>query len=109
MRRREVLRGLSRVGATVAVARMFDSSSAAGQSFAATSGGSATDTLVSRLAASLQKHHVPGASAAVFQDGRWEVAVAGVTNVSTGVDITPETVMHIGSITKVLNATLVMQ
>jgi CubicO group peptidase (beta-lactamase class C family) len=32
-----------------------------------------------------------------------------VTNVTTGVDVTAETVMHIGSITKVLTATLVMQ
>jgi CubicO group peptidase (beta-lactamase class C family) len=71
--------------------------------------GSTTDTLANRLAALIQKHNVPGASAAVFRDGRWEVAAAGVTNVTTGVDVTPETVMHIGSITKVLNATLVMQ
>jgi CubicO group peptidase (beta-lactamase class C family) len=52
---------------------------------------------------------VPGASAALFRDGRWELAVAGVTNVSTGVDVSADTVMHIGSITKVLTATLVMQ
>ena len=52
---------------------------------------------------------MPGASAAVFRDGQWEVAAAGMANVTTGVDVTAETVMHIGSITKVLNATLVMQ
>ena len=32
-----------------------------------------------------------------------------MTNVTTSVDITPETVMHVGSILKVVNATLVMQ
>ena len=82
---------------------------AGGQSFPAVSGRSITDTLASRLAASIQKHNVPGASAAVFRDGQWEVAAAGMANVTTGVDVTAETVMHIGSITKVLNATLVMQ
>ena len=68
-----------------------------------------TDTLATRLAASIEKHKVPGASAALFHAGQWEVAAAGVTNVTTGVDVTAETVMHIGSITKMLTATLVMQ
>ena len=68
-----------------------------------------TGNLASRLAASIQKHKVPGASAAVFRAGQWEVAAAGVTNVTTGVEVTPETVMHVGSITKVLNTTLMMQ
>lgn len=45
----------------------------------------------------------------MFRAGQWHIAAAGVTNVTTGVDVTPETVMHIGSITKVLNASLVMQ
>jgi CubicO group peptidase (beta-lactamase class C family) len=73
------------------------------------SGRSKTDTLATRLAASIQKHNVPGASAAIFRGGEWEVAAAGVTNVTTAVEITPETVMHVGSILKVVNATLVMQ
>jgi len=38
-----------------------------------------------------------------------EIGAAGVTNSTTGVEITPDTVLHIGSITKVLTATLVMQ
>jgi CubicO group peptidase (beta-lactamase class C family) len=82
---------------------------AAGQSFPSVPGGSTINDLARRLAASIERHKVPGASAAVFRDGQWEVAAAGVTNVTTGVDVTPETVMHIGSITKVLTATLVMQ
>ena len=45
----------------------------------------------------------------MFRGGQWEVAAAGATNVTTGVDVTAETVMHIGSITKVLTETLVMQ
>ena len=109
MKRRDLLRSLGGVGAVTAVGRLLDPAIARGQSFPASSDRSATDNLASRLVASIQKHKVPGASAAVFRDGQWEVAAAGVTNVTTGVNVTAETVMHIGSITKVLNATLVMQ
>jgi CubicO group peptidase (beta-lactamase class C family) len=109
MKRRDLLRTLGAVGAVTAVGRLLDPAAAGGQSFPAVSGRSTTDNLASRLAASIQKHKVPGASAAVFRAGQWEVAAAGVTNVTTGVDVTAETVMHIGSITKVLNATLLMQ
>jgi CubicO group peptidase (beta-lactamase class C family) len=106
MKRRDLLRSLGGVGAVTAVGRLLDPATAGGQSFPASSDRSATDSLASRLAASIQKHKVPGASAAVFRAGQWEVAAAGVTNVTTGVNVTAETVMHIGSITKVLNATL---
>jgi len=109
MKRRDLLRRLGGVGAVTAVGRLLDPAAAGGQSLPATSGRSTTDNLASRLAASIQKHKVPGASAAVFRAGQWEVAAAGVTNVTTGVGVSAETVMHIGSITKVLNATLVMQ
>jgi CubicO group peptidase (beta-lactamase class C family) len=109
MKRRDLLRTLGAAGAVTAVGRLLDPPAAGGQSFPAVTGRSTTDNLASRLAASIQKHKVPGASAAVFRAGQWEVAAGGVTNVTTGVDVTAETVMHIGSITKVLNATLVMQ
>jgi CubicO group peptidase (beta-lactamase class C family) len=89
--------------------RLLAPAIALGQSSSAVSDGSNSDTLASRLVASIQNHNVPGASAALFRAGRWEVAAAGITNVTSGVDVTAETVMHIGSITKVLNATLVMQ
>ena len=109
MKRRDLLRTLGAVGAVTGVGRLLDPAAAGGQSVPAASGGSITDNLASRLAASIQEHKVPGASAAVFSGGQWEVAAAGVTNVTTGVDVTTDTVMHIGSITKVLTATLVMQ
>jgi len=108
MKRRDLLRSLGAVGAATAV-RSLDVVAAGRQSFPSVSGGSTADNLASRLAASIQKHNVPGASAAVYRGGQWDVAAAGVTNVTTGVEVTPDTVMHIGSITKVLNATLLMQ
>ena len=109
MKRRDLLRTLGAVGAVTAVGPVLDPADAGGQSFPAVSGRSSTGNLATPLAASIQKHKVPGASAAVFRAGQWEVAAAGVTNVTTGVDVTAETVMHVGSITKVLNATLMMQ
>jgi CubicO group peptidase (beta-lactamase class C family) len=109
MNRRDLLRTFVPLSAVVGGWRSQDSSAATGQSLRASSEESSSESLASRLAASIQKHNVVGASAAVFRAGEWEVAAAGVTNVTTGVDVTPDTVMHIGSITKVLNATLVMQ
>jgi CubicO group peptidase (beta-lactamase class C family) len=110
MKRRDLLRSLGGIGAATAMGRLLYPATFRGQSLIPKSDRSAADNdLGTRLAASIQKHNVPGASAALFRAGRWEVAAAGVTNVTTGVDVTTETVMHIGSIAKVLNATLVMQ
>ena len=61
------------------------------------------------LEQALVRNHVPGASVAIYNKGRLTTAAAGLTNVATGVELTPETVMHIGSIAKVFTATLVMQ
>jgi CubicO group peptidase (beta-lactamase class C family) len=55
------------------------------------------------------KHNVPGISAAFFADGRLVSASSGVTNVETGIAMTPAALMHVGSITKIFTATLVMQ
>ena len=65
--------------------------------------------LQARLEVSLAQHKVAGASVAIWQHGQLSTAAAGVTNITTGVPITTNTVMHIGSITKVLNTTLIMQ
>ena len=103
------MRSLGAVGAATAVGGVLDPVVARGQSGSAPSRPPIAGNLATRLAASIQKHKVPGASAAVFRDGRWDVAAVGVINVTTGVNVTADTVMHIGSIAKVLNATLVMQ
>ncbi len=76
----------------------------------AESAPSGTDpALQAELEEALARHRVVGASAAVFADGEIRTAAAGLVNVTTGVETTPETVMHIGSITKVFNTTLLMQ
>ncbi len=54
-------------------------------------------------------HEVPGVSVAVLVDGQVVQGVAGVTNLRTGVEVTPDTLFMIQSITKVWTATLVMQ
>lgn len=68
-----------------------------------------TTDLQARLEASLEKHKVAGASVAIWQNNQLSTAAAGVTNVTTGVPITTDTIMHIGSISKILNTTLIMQ
>ena len=68
-----------------------------------------TTDLQVRLEASLEKHNVAGASVAIWQNNQLSTAAAGVTNVTTGVPITTDTIMHIGSISKILNTTLIMQ
>src|SRR5688572_26101429 len=65
--------------------------------------------LQARLKEAIARDKVPGASIALFKDGTLETAAAGVTNITSGVEMTTDTVMHIGSITKVFTATLVMQ
>jgi CubicO group peptidase (beta-lactamase class C family) len=54
-------------------------------------------------------HEVPGASVAVLVDGQTVEASAGVVNLRTGVETSPDAVFMIQSITKVWTATLVMQ
>jgi CubicO group peptidase (beta-lactamase class C family) len=57
----------------------------------------------------LAAHGVPGAACGLLLDGEAEVAAAGVANLGTGVDATPDTHFQIGSITKLYTTTLVMQ
>lgn len=71
--------------------------------------GQGMSSLQADLDEALARHRVVGANAAVFANGEIRTAAAGLVNVSTGVEMTPETVMHIGSITKVFNTTLLMQ
>ena len=57
----------------------------------------------------MAEHEVPGASVAVLVDGQTIEAAAGVVNLRTGVETTPDALFMIQSITKVWTATLVMQ
>ncbi|WP_043193301.1 serine hydrolase domain-containing protein [Streptomyces sp. NRRL F-2664] len=63
----------------------------------------------SRLDALRAAHHVPGATLAVFADGRIHELASGVLHRGTGVEATPDSVFHLGSLAKVYTATLVMQ
>jgi CubicO group peptidase (beta-lactamase class C family) len=55
------------------------------------------------------EHGVPGAACGVLVGDEQIVAACGVTNVVTGVPVTPDTLFQIGSITKVYTASLVLQ
>jgi len=61
------------------------------------------------LAMLAQKYRVPGATVAVLDGDKVSEACTGVVNVETGVPVTGETLFQVGSVTKVLTATVVMQ
>ncbi len=67
------------------------------------------------LADTARRHHVPGIVAGVLRIDRETgttqrfVASTGVTNLRTGVESTNDTICQIGSITKVVTATMIMQ
>ena len=62
-----------------------------------------------RLAALIEEHQVPGAALGVLHHGDVTTAAAGVVNVRTGVEATPDTVFQIGSQGKMWTATVLMQ
>jgi CubicO group peptidase (beta-lactamase class C family) len=65
--------------------------------------------LQQHLEDAVKRHRVPGASLAVFAGETLREAAAGVVNIRTGVETTPDAVFEIGSITKVFTTTLVLQ
>ena len=71
----------------------------------ATDAGAWRERLVELMAA----HRVPGATPGILDDGKVTVAGAGVLSKATGVEVTPDSLFQIGSITKVWTATLVLQ
>ncbi|WP_329191463.1 serine hydrolase domain-containing protein [Streptomyces sp. NBC_01435] len=62
-----------------------------------------------RLPDLLVESQVPGAAVAVRAGDEWVESAAGVLSTATGVDATVDSLFQIGSITKVMTATLIMQ
>lgn len=67
------------------------------------------NALQAALDQALITHRGVGASACVYHDGQVAQAASGLTNIQSRVEMTTDTVMHIGSITKIFNTTLLMQ
>jgi CubicO group peptidase (beta-lactamase class C family) len=67
------------------------------------------DEIQSRLDALARIHHVPGAVLAVSQGGEALEFATGVINCNSGVETTTDALFQIGSNTKLLTTTLVMQ
>ncbi|MFN2590487.1 MAG: serine hydrolase domain-containing protein, partial [Actinomycetota bacterium] len=65
--------------------------------------------LRTRLQELMKEHEVPGAAVGVFAEGRTIEVAAGVVNLRTGVEATPDTVFELGSIGKSWTATALMQ
>ncbi|MGW5054004.1 serine hydrolase domain-containing protein [Actinokineospora sp. NPDC004072] len=57
----------------------------------------------------IAEHGVPGAQVAVLAGGEIQAEAAGVLNLRTGVETTPDAIFKVGSITKIWVATLVQQ
>jgi dipeptidyl aminopeptidase/acylaminoacyl peptidase/CubicO group peptidase (beta-lactamase class C family) len=62
-----------------------------------------------RLSALSKKHDVPGAALGILYKGEIVQAHHGVLNLSTGVEVTDDTIFQIGSMGKVWTTTVVMQ
>ncbi len=73
--------------------------------------GEATDAAAwrERLVELMAAHRVPGATLGILHDGVVTVAGAGVLSKATAVEVTPDSLFQVGSITKVWTATLVLQ
>lgn len=54
-------------------------------------------------------HDVPGAVVGVLRGDERSIVASGLANTATRIDVTPDTLFQIGSISKVYTATLVMQ
>jgi CubicO group peptidase (beta-lactamase class C family) len=66
-------------------------------------------SLPGRLAEAARRHGVPGAAVAVGHGGDLVEAAYGVLDVRTGAAVTPDSLFHVGSVTKPWTATLVLQ
>jgi CubicO group peptidase (beta-lactamase class C family) len=65
--------------------------------------------LADRLADVAQRNRIPGAAIAVRQGDLFAEAATGILNIVTGVEATTDSLFHIGSISKMYTALLVMQ
>src|SRR6185437_17009138 len=67
------------------------------------------EEMTERLRTWAERYRVPGATIAWMHGDEVQSAAAGVINIETGVETTPDTLFQIGSITKVYTTTLIMQ
>ena len=57
----------------------------------------------------IEDHNVPAISLAVWHDEKIYTAAGGTLNIATGVSATPDSIFQIGSISKVMTASLIMK
>lgn len=68
-----------------------------------------TEDLAAAVGAELERWCVPGMAVGVLHDGATEVLASGVASLETGFPVLPDTLFQIGSISKIVTTTLVMQ
>src|SRR5690606_37786667 len=64
--------------------------------------------MTKRLAELIEEFRVPGASLAYWHGGEIHQEAAGLLNRSTGVEVTPESLYQIGSVTKIWTTAQIM-
>ncbi len=57
----------------------------------------------------MARYHVPGVAVGIWGDGREELGGWGVTNIDHPLEVTPDTLFQIASVTKTMTATVVMR
>ncbi|WP_312160451.1 serine hydrolase domain-containing protein [Phenylobacterium sp.] len=67
------------------------------------------DDLADRVSRARAAAECPGLTFGVILHGRMTSAAAGVVNIETGVEARPDSLFQVGSITKAMTATLIMQ
>lgn len=102
-------RALLRNGVTTIAATAIPSASMAAPRTTGSGDARANAAFTDRLHAMRVATGVTGASFAYWDGGTLHTAVSGLRNSVTGDPVTPDTVMHVGSITKLMNAALLMQ
>lgn len=70
--------------------------------------GSRIDQIKDVIGAEMARWHVPGLVIGVLHEGEIEVEAFGIANAETGIEVRPETLFQIGSISKIFTTTLLM-
>ena len=67
------------------------------------------DAIVDAARAAMEETSTPGVSVGIWYEGEEHVAGLGVTSVENPLDVTPDTLFQIGSITKTFTGTAAMR
>jgi CubicO group peptidase (beta-lactamase class C family) len=67
------------------------------------------ETLRTKVRAGMKKHKIPGVALGIVHRGKTHLICEGITNITNPQPVTPETLFQIGSTTKTMTGTVIMQ